>query len=129
MKIENVIKAMRKQEGWHAIKSELRGKVILMREFGIKRPKQITLILAYSKGGYILEHPNYEYVNRISHFCATKKEIRFTLNKTYLRSIVRALKRANVWPKIMNQNFLKVNVKNAKSNKGKVRRELADLLA
>jgi len=129
MRIQNVISAMRKEKGWHAIKSESRGKIILAKQFGIKSPKQITLILTYSKGKYLLEHPNYEYMNRISHFKSVKKEIRLSLNKTYLSSIIRALKRAGVWPLILNQNFLRVNDNNRKSNKGKVGRELARLLS
>lgn len=129
MKIQDVISAMRKEEGWHAVKSEFRGKVILARQFGVKYPKHITLVLTYSKGGYTLEHPNYEYINRISHFRALKKEIRLSLNKIYLYSIIRALKRAGIWPLIQNQNFLKVNTNNQKSNKRKVRRELAAMLS
>ena len=128
MKIQDVISAVRKEKGWHAIKSEF-GKIILARQFGVKSPKMITLILGYSKGKYTLEHPNYEYMNRISHFKSVQKEIRLSLNKTYLSSIIKTLKRAGVWPLILNQNFLRVNTNNRKSNKGKVKRELARLLA
>ena len=78
---------------------------------------------------YLLEHPNYEYVNRIAHFRSVKKEIRLSLNKTYLASVIEALRKAGVWPLILNQDFLKVNNKCKKSNKGKVKKELANLLS
>jgi len=129
MKLQKVIEVMRKEKGWHAIMAEARGKVILARQFGIKSNKFISLVLVYSKGNFILEHPNYEYVNRVAHFRSVQKEIRLSLNKTYLSSIIHALKRAGVWPYIMNKNFLRVNDTNKKSDKGKVRRELAGLLS
>ena len=90
--------------------SETRGKVILARLFGIKKKRYISLVLTYSKGNYILEHPNYEYMNRIAHFKSVQNDIRLSLNKTYLGSIIHALKRAGVWPYIMNKNFLRVTI-------------------
>ncbi len=127
--MQKVIEVMRKEKGWHAVMSETRNKIILARQFGIKSKKYISLVLTYSKGNYILEHPNYEYMNRIAHFKSVQKDIRLSLNKTYLGSIIHALKRAGVWPYIMNKNFLRVNDNNSKSDKGKVRRELAGLLS
>jgi hypothetical protein len=129
MKQQKVVEVMRKEKGWHAIMSETRDKIILARQFGIKSKKYITLVLTHSKGNYILEHPNYEFVNRVAHFKSVQKDIRLSLNKTYLGSIIHALKRAGVWPYIMNKSFLRVNTENTKSDKGKVRRELAGLLS
>lgn len=126
--MQQVINSMRRQTGWHAVKSEIRGKVIVARQFGVKYPKFIQFILTYSKGKYLLEHPNYEYVNRVAHFRSIKKEIRLSLNKTYLASVIGALRNAGVWPLILNQDFLKVNNRCKKSNKGKVEKELANLL-
>lgn len=108
MKPKKVIEVMRKEKGWHAVLSEIPGKIILARQFGIKSRK---------------------YMNRVAHFRPVQKDIRLSLNKSYLGSIIYALKRAGVWPYIMNKSFLRVNTENAKSDKGKVRRELEGLLS
>ncbi len=129
MKIQQVINAMRRQPGWHAVNSEIRGQVIIAKQFGVKYPKYISFILTYTKGKYMLRHPSYESVNRVAHFRSVQKEVRLSLNKTYLGNVIRSLKHAGVWSLILNQNFLKVNDNNKKSNKGKVERELASLLS
>lgn len=123
MKMKDVVTAMRRQEGWHAVGSG--NEIILARQFS---GRQITLILKHSDGKYFLQHPSYEYVNKIAHFRSVEREIRLSLNKTYLSSIIKALRRAGVWHFIKNQNFLKVNNLNSNSDKGKVRRELKALL-
>lgn len=120
---------MRKERGWHAAKLDVRGKIIVAREFGIKYRKYISFILTYSKGKYIIEHPSYEFISTVSHFSSVQKDKRLSLNKTYLASVIRTLKSAGVWPLILNQSFLRVNRNNPRSNKGKVKRELTNLLS
>jgi len=127
----SIIKAVAalRDNGWQAVKSEIPGQIIAAKQFGVKYPKIIQFILIKEKSGYTIVHPNYEFVNRISHFRAVQREVRLSLNKTYLTTVISSLKRAGIWQYILNQNFLKVNDKNNKSNKKLVKSELDILLS
>jgi len=85
-------------------------------------------LVSLKKGMYEIQHPSYLFLSTVSHFKSVQEDVRLSLNKVYLRSVVRMLQRTGVWSSITNKNFLKVNDNNRKSNKGKVRNELADLL-
>lgn len=128
MRIQKVIKAIRKEGDWYVIPEGI-NKITLIRQYGYKYPKIISFSLVASGKGLYLEHPNYKFISVVSHFKSVQNDIRLSLNKTYLSSIIRTLKRTGVWQSVMNKNFLKVNDNNPKSNKGKVRNELKNLLA
>jgi len=122
-----VVSAMREQPGWNVM-SQGSNRVVLIRQFGQQKPKTIAFTLVSSDGKLVLEHPNYEFVSMISHFKSVKKDIRICLNKTYLTSVVRSLKRAGVWHSVVNKDFLVVNDNCKKSNKGHVQKQLEKLL-
>jgi hypothetical protein len=122
-----VIKAMREQAGWNVV-SEGSNKVMLVREYGKAKPKTIAFTLASSDGKLLLEHPSYEFISMISHFRSVNRDYRLCLNKTYLISIIRTLKRAGIWQHVVNKDFLVVNRDCKKSNKIDVRKQLAGLL-
>lgn len=115
---------MNKEHGW--LVREKGGTLIFDRAYAA-RNIEFTLI-PVKKGLYELQHPRYLYTSTVSHFKSIEDDVRLSLNKVYLRSVIRLLKRIGVWPHIINKNFIEVNDNNRKSNKGKVRRELRDLL-
>ena len=124
MKKNTVINRIRKEKGWIV---RQKGNTIICDRAYASRNIEFTLS-PKGKGLYEIRHPNYLFISTVSHFKSVEDDIRLSLNKVYLRSIIRMLKRAGVWSCIINQNFLEVNDNNRKSNKGKVRRELQDLI-
>jgi len=126
MKKSEVIKALRMEKFWSVIPSGNR--ITLVREFGIQVRKTVSFSLVSKKEGFYLEHPSYVFVSTISHFKSVQEDVRFSLNKTYLSSTIKMLKRSDVWPHIVNKNFIEVNDNNKKSHKGRVGNELKNLL-
>lgn len=121
---------MRKEEPQWIIR-EVGDKLIFDRAYAA-RNIEFSLISVpgkIKKGSlFEIQHPNYLYISTISHFKSKQNDIRLSLNKVYLRSIIRLLKRIEVWPHIINKDFIEVNDNNPKSNKGKVNKELTELL-
>lgn len=123
-----VLKALRTENTWHVV-NDGKDAVLLAKQFGQKRPKVIQLTLTCTKEGIHIRHPNYEFKSTISHFCSVQKDIRLSLNKTFLTSIIRTLKETGLWEAVTNKDFLVVNKNNSKSNKNTVKRELGLLLS
>ena len=124
MKKSSIINRIKKEKGW--IVRERGANIVCARAY-TARNIEFTLIPA-GKGFYNIMHPSYLFISTVSHFKSTQDDIRLSLNKVYLRSVIRMLKRAGIWSAIINQVFLEVNDNNRKSNKGKVRSELNSLL-
>ena len=124
---KKILTLIRKDNTWHVI-STGPNSVLLMRQFGKNKPKAIQFTLTCSKEGVHIEHPNYEFKSTVSHFCSAQKDIRLSLNKTYLTSVIKMLRRIGLWEAVLNKDFLQVNKDNPKSNKTTVNRELKSLL-
>lgn len=105
-----------------------RGNDIVVVKKGVGSP--VTVILSpEGKNKYELKFPTYIFVSRISHFSPKEEEHRYCRNKTVLISIIRDLKRAQIWPKIINRDFLKVNDLNRKASKKDREETLQGLLS
>ncbi len=102
--------------------------VKVVKEFGIQKRKVIEFSLVCVSEGIYIKHPHYEFRSTVSHYCSTQKDIRLSLNKTFLSSIIKTLRKIGLWEAIVNKDFLQVNRDNSKSNKGVVKRELRRLL-
>lgn len=118
-------KRMHKEPQW--LVREIGGNLIFDRSFTARNIE--FSLTPVGKGLYEIKHPCYLYVSTVSHFISVQKDIRQSLSKVYLRSVIRMLQRTGIWPHVINKDFILVNTNNRKSNKGKVRRELKDLLA
>lgn len=118
-----IILAIRKEKYWNVTFSGNR--ITVVKRYG---GKNISFILVSKKEGYIIEHPSYVFTNKISHFKSLKEDIRLSLNKNYLKSVIRLLKKTGIWHSILNKKFIDVNDSNSRSDKGKVAKELNDLL-
>lgn len=124
MNKSTIKKRIEKKKGW--LVREKGGAIICDRQYASKNIE--FSLTSVGKGLYEIRHPSYLFESRVSHFKSVQEDIRLSLNKVYLKSVVRMLKRAEIWPSIINQNFLKVNDKNRKSNKSDVRSELKGLI-
>ena len=124
---QKVITAMRRERGWAAKMSG--NEIKLVKRFGVKVPRFITVILVREDSQYFLKHPDYEAVNTVAHWASRQPNRRFTLSQAQLKSIVSSLKHAGIWNEIKNRQFLEVNDSNKKSNKRKVRENLSALLS
>ena len=127
MKKQKVIQALRQEKYLTVIPSG--SKITIVREFGRASRKVLSFDLIAKKEGYFLDHPSYVFRSTVSHFKATKDDVRLSLSKTYLSSLIKMLKRTGVWPLIINKKFLVVNDKNKKSHKDRVQKELRNLLS
>ena len=112
---------------WLAIKSG-GDSVKVVKQFGKAKIKIIEFVLTSVSEGIHIHHPNYEFISKVSHFCAVEKDIRLSLNKTFLSSIIKSLKKVGLWEAVVNKDFLKINKDNSKSNKKNVSHELKKLL-
>ena len=126
MNKQQIVKAMRDESGWNVVHDQ--NKILLVKEFGKKKVKAIAFSIVIDNKKLFLEHPKYEYISVVSHFRSIQRDVRLSLNKTYLTSIINTLKRAGIWKSIVNKDFLVVNDNNPKSNKGQVRKQLTSLL-
>jgi hypothetical protein len=89
----------------------------------------VSFILEKHRDGLYSIVPNgYAFQSTVSHWDYVDEERRLSRNKNIITSFVRALKEVKMWDFITNKNFVQVNVKNKKSNKGKVDSELKDLI-
>lgn len=129
---QKALQAIRKEKYWNVMSSGNR--ISVVRTYGSRFSSSISFSLVSKqmpvtkKLGFILEHPYYVFRNKISHFKSIQADVRLSLNKTYLKSIINMLKRTGIWPFIINKKFLVVNDYNSRSDKGKVNHELKDLL-
>jgi len=124
MNKNTIKKRISKEKGW--LVREKGEAIICDRTY---TGKNIEFSLAsVGNGLYEIRHPNYLFISTVSHFKSIQEDVRLSLNKVYLKSVVRMLKRTEIWPNIINQNFLEVNDNNRKSNKGQVRAELNNLI-
>lgn len=127
MRVQQVVDAMRKQKHWTI--RQFGSSVSCSKIFGVKHAKVIQFrLVSEGNGTYTIAHPNYEFVNIIAHFKSVQKDIRLTLNKAILSSVICSLKSAKIWTCISNKGFLEVNDQNPKSNKSKVTKQLKELL-
>jgi len=124
MNKSTVIKSIKGEKGW--LVSEKGGNITCSRSYAAHNIA--FSLIAQKHGVYKIQHPSYLFISTISHFLSTENDIRLSLNKVYLKSVVRMLKRTRVWDNITNQDFLVVNHNNRKSNKEKVRAELSGLI-
>lgn len=127
MNRQRLLKTLQEDTTWIAVKNG-KDEVSVAKQFGKKKPKVIKFILICSREGIHLKHPNYEFKSTVSHFCAIQKDVRLSLNKTFLTSIIKSLKNLGLWELIINKDFLQINKNNAKSDKGLVGKELKNLL-
>lgn len=129
---QKALQSIRKEKHWNVMSSGNR--IIVVRNYGSRFSNSISFSLiskqmpVTKKLGFFLEHPNYVFRNKISHFKSVKEDVRLSLNKAYLKSIISMLKKTGIWPFIINKNFLEVNNYNSRSDKGKVNHELKNLL-
>ena len=127
MNRSKVMTLLRKDPTWHIAKEGKDG-VKVLKQFGKGKPKVIAFVLVCVKDGVYLKHPSYDFVSTVSHFKAVQTDKRLSLNKTYLKSIIRSLKALGLWEAVVNKDFLEINKNNKKSDKGTVRKELYSLL-
>lgn len=124
-----VLKALQKDRELIISKSEkVKNEIEVIKIFGKANKKILLFKLVFTKKGIIIIHPNYEFHSTVSHFCSTQRDIRLSLNKAYLKSIIRSLKKIGVWEAVINKDFLQINKNNPKSNKAVINRELRKLL-
>ena len=123
---EKVIQLLRDEKFWNVVPHG--NDIRLIRQFGFINPKVIEFTLVSTMTGYEIKHPSYLFVNKISHFRSVQKDVRLSLNKTYLTSIINTLKNTGIWEHIVNKNFIQVNTENANSDKSLVKDELKSLL-
>ena len=89
----------------------------------------VSFILEKHLDGLYTIVPNgYVFQSTVSHWDYVDEERRLSRNKNIITSFVRALKDVKMWDYITNQDFVRVNNKNKKSNKGKVETQLAELI-
>lgn len=119
-------------EGWTLV-SENTTALSFIRQFGKKNARFINFSLVLEKTGnsekFSLQHPSYDFHSSVAHFRSVQKDSRLSLNKVYLISLIRALKRSEIWQDITNKDFLVLNEWNPKSNKARVNSELKVLLS
>ena len=101
---------------------------------GRKHPKEMRLTFIKAGEKYRLVPPKYESRCCNSIFDFNAKEgigirMRTTFNRGVLTSIIKSLKQFGIWEFIDNQDFLVPNMFNKKTEKGKVRSDLKELLA
>lgn len=129
MNKSKIKKLMRKEFRW--ITREVGNRLVFNRAYTAKNI-EFSLLPVLDKIRndvlYKIQHPSYLYISTISHFKSVQSDVRLSLNKVYLRSIIRLLKRVGIWPHIINKNFIQINDNNPKSNKRKVEKELKELL-
>jgi hypothetical protein len=88
----------------------------------------VTFILEkHSDGLYDIVPQGYEFTSVLSHWDYVGGERRQARNKGIITSFIRTLKEVQMWDFIKNQNFVKINENNKKSNKKKVTSELTEL--
>lgn len=100
----------------------LRGQVFASTK-GIKIIKKgvghpVTVLLEPAgRNKYNLKFPTYTFVSHVSHFSPKEEEHRFCRNKHVLFSVIKDLKKVDLWDKVQNKDFLRVNPNNKKSSK------------
>ncbi len=127
MKKQKAIAALRKEKHLTVITNG--PKITVVREFGNAKRRTISFNLISQKDGFLLEHPSYVFVSTVSHFRSLQEDVRLSLNKSYLSSMVNILRKTGIWSSIINKNFLVINDRNRKSHKGKVKKELKNMLS
>ena len=89
----------------------------------------VSFILEKHRDGLYTIVPNgYAFQSTVSHWDYVDEERRLSRSKHIITSFVRALKDVKMWDFITNQDFVRINDKNKKSNKGKVGTQLAELI-
>lgn len=121
----DIIRLLRKERKWAAIPVG-RKNIQMSRCLG---GKAVTVILeATGNGKYTLKPATYRFRSTCSHFDYSVGEQRFSRNKGVFKSLFKALKESAIAGYIENLNtFLVINVGNQKSNKGKLKKELAKI--
>jgi len=122
-----VVRYLRREESW-MVSNIGSDEIKVVKTFGKKVKKSIEFRLICSKTGVYIKHPNYIFYSTVSHFCSTEQDVRLSLNKTFLISIIKTLKKVGLWKSVVNKDFIQVNLKNFKSNKAVVNKELKFLL-
>ncbi len=90
MNKDTVIKRIKGEKGW--LVREKSKKIICTRTYAA-RNIEFSLI-PIGGGKYEIRHPNYLFISTVSHFKSIEEDVRLSLNKVYLRSVIRTLKRA-----------------------------------
>jgi len=121
------VRYLRREKSW-MVSNIGSDEIKVVKTFGKKVKKSIEFRLICSKTGIYIKHPNYIFQSTVSHFCSSEKDVRLSLNKNFLESIIKNLKKVGLWKDVINKDFLKVNLKNSKSNKAAVNKELKFLL-
>lgn len=127
MNRNRIFSFLKNEESWLAVKSG-KDSIKVVKQFGKQKTKIIEFVLTSVVDGIHIHHPNYEFKSTVSHFRAVEKDIRLSLNKSFLSSIIKSLKKVSLWDAVVNKDFLRINKDNSKSNKKEVSMELKKLL-
>lgn len=82
------------------------------------KDRETSVVLIYDSvdGTFELQEPVYRYFSKVSFYDFKRPEKRWTRNKGFLFSLIRNLKRSNLWEKISNKDFLVVNKSNTETD-------------
>jgi hypothetical protein len=102
----------------------------LTKVFGGKHGPAVSVLLEKTPSGmYTLEPLTYAFKSTVSHFDYFTEEERRIRNKNVFKSLIKTLKRVKLWDGIENSDtFIRINDKNKKSNKDKLRKEFKSFL-
>ena len=89
--------------------------------------KVISVVLRRESEGYVIKFPDYIFESSISHFAPAEEEKRLCRNKTMITSLIKMLKRVNLWDSVSNKDFLRINKNNKRSSKKDLKKELTSL--
>lgn len=126
MSINKFLKCFSNHRTWIAVKSD--GGVKMHRE--LKGRAVSILLKPTGKNGKLKPTPSsYKYRCKNSHWDFSEAEIRWTRDKTLLKSFIKALKETGAEKYIVDLcSFITVNKYNSKSKKGNVAKELNETL-
>jgi hypothetical protein len=127
MNRSKTFKSLGEEKTWNIIKTDFDA-IKVIKKFGRKKPRIIEFKIICEEKDLHFKHPNYTFRNVTSHFSPIIDEKRISLNKTFLKSIIKSLKKVGVWQRIVNKEFIQLNENNPRLDQRSVTEELRFLL-
>jgi hypothetical protein len=123
--MNNIVERLKSDKFWLLEKAS-KDDISLVKSIG---GRVVTIRLSrIDKDKYKVIFPSYIFTSKVSHFAPTENEYRNCRNRNIILSLVKLLKRTQIWNNIENKDFFTINEENEKSNKSQLRKELTELL-
>jgi hypothetical protein len=113
------------QSSYFLVKRLNRHSIQLVRR--VKR-QTISIILDETTTGFWIRPPSYLFRSKISFFEYNEDETRWTRNKYLIYSIIKVLKKTQIWDAIENKDFFKVNENRPDIIRDKALKEMETIL-